>query len=203
MPHQSQRTAPREQILEAALRILEAEGPVNFRLQTLAESLGVTIPALYRHFKDRDDIIKSAYTEAFSREAAASVALARLITESNFDATMLLRLLVEQLSSFTSARYQRERLTRMEALTTTIHDENTQQRIAQLMRQVHDATTEAVESLQRRGVFRLEFNPAAFSIVLRSVVAGLIVWDMDESLDVPVEDVRQVIEHVVRQFLIG
>lgn len=184
------------------MQILEVDGPVNFRLQTLADRLGVTIPALYRHFRDRNDIIRSAYVEAFMRETEAAVALANFLTEVDFAGETLLHLMVEQLSQLNSSNYKRQRLTRMEALATTTQDEQAKQQVTDLLAKIHDASTAAYESWQQRGVFRQEFNPAAFSIISRSLLAGLIIWDMDDSLDVPIEDVRQVIEHILRQFII-
>jgi AcrR family transcriptional regulator len=202
MSDQPRNPAQREQIIEATLAILETEGPVNFRLQALADRLGVTIPALYRHFKDRNDIIRSAYVESFTRETEAAAALTQYLTEVEFSGETLLHLMVEQLSQLNSVNYKRQRLTRMEALATTTQDEESKKLVTDLLHKMHISATAAYGSWQQRGVFRHEFNPAAFSIVSRSLLAGLIVWDMDESLDVPVEDVRQVIEHILRQFII-
>jgi len=199
---QSRSQGLREQIIDVTLEILESEGPVNFRLQTLADRLGVTIPALYRHFKDRNDIIRSAYVESFTRETEASAALAQYLAEVEFSAETLLHLMTEQLSQLNSENYKRQRLTRMEALATTTQDEASKKQVTELLHKMHLTATFAYDSWQRRGIFRREFNPAAFSIVSRSMLAGMIVWDMDESLDVPVEDVRQVIEHILRQFFI-
>jgi AcrR family transcriptional regulator len=202
MSDQPRNPAQREQIIEATLAILETEGPVNFRLQALADRLGITIPALYRHFKDRNDIIRSAYVESFTRETEAAAALTQYLTEVEFSGETLLHLMVEQLSQLNSVNYKRQRLTRMEALATTTQDEESKKLVTDLLHKMHISATAAYGSWQQRGVFRHEFNPAAFSIVSRSLLAGLIVWDMDESLDVPVEDVRQVIEHILRQFII-
>lgn len=192
----------REMILDAAMEILEAEGPVNFRLQTLADKLGVTIPALYRHFRDRNNIIRSAYVAAFARETEAMISLTTYLTDVAFSGETLLHLMVEQMSQLDSDNQKRQRLTRIETFATTAQDEHSATQVATLLNQMHEATTAAYAAWQQRGVFRREFNPAAFSIVTRSLLAGMIVWDKDESLDVPVDDVRQVIEHILRQFII-
>jgi AcrR family transcriptional regulator len=202
MTEQPRNQTQRQLIIDATLKILESEGPVNFRLQTLADVLGVTIPALYRHFRDRNDIIRSAYVESFARETEASVALTQYLTEVEFSGATLLHLMIEQLSQLNSPDLKRQRLTRMEALATTTQDEESKRQVTELLHRMHLTATTAYETWQRRGLFRREFNPAAFSIVSRSLLAGLIVWDMDESLDVPIEDVRQVIEHILRQFII-
>ena len=202
MTNQPRNQVQRELILDATMEILETDGPVNFRLQTLADKLGITIPALYRHFRDRNDIIRSAYVAAFARETEAMISLTKYLTEVEFSGETLLHLMVEQLSQLNSANHKRQRLTRIEAFATTTQDELSKKQVTDLLSQMHETTTTAYKTWQERGVFRQEFNPAAFSIVTRSLLAGMIVWDMDESLDVSVDDVRQVIEHVLRQFII-
>ena len=192
----------RELILDATMEILESDGPINFRLQTLADKLGITIPALYRHFRDRNDIIRSAYVAAFARETEAMISLTKYLTEVEFSGETLLHLMVEQLSQLKSDNHKRQRLTRIEAFATTTQDELSKKQVTELLSQMHETTATAYRTWQERGVFRREFNPAAFSIVTRSLLAGMVVWDMDESLDVSVDDVRQVIEHILRQFII-
>ncbi len=202
MSDQPRNLVHREMILDATMEILETDGPVNFRLQSLADKLGVTIPALYRHFRDRNDIIRSAYVAAFARETESMISLTKYLTEIEFSGETLLHLMVEQMSQLSSEVQKRQRLTRIEAFATATQDEHTKKQVTELLNQMHEITTAAYATWQERGVFRREFNPAAFSIITRSLLAGMIVWDMDESLNVPVDDVRQAIEHILRQFII-
>ena len=202
MTNQLRNLVHREMILDATMEILESDGPVNFRLQTLADKLGVTIPALYRHFRDRNDIIRSAYVAAFIRETEAMISLTKYLGDVEFSGETLLHLMVEQLSQLDCDIQVRQRLTRIETFATTSQDEHSKKQVTELLSQMHEATTAAYAIWQARGVLRQEFNPAAISIVTRSLLAGLVVWDMDQTLDVPLDDVRQVIEHILRQFVI-
>ncbi|MBU6152989.1 MAG: TetR/AcrR family transcriptional regulator [Bdellovibrionales bacterium] len=52
-------------LLKAALRHLEASGPETLSLRELAQELGVSQAAPYRHFKDRDALIAAISQEGF------------------------------------------------------------------------------------------------------------------------------------------
>lgn len=63
---------PREQWLEASLEILAHEGDVSMRVRTISQALGVSTGSFYRHFRDRDEFLRSlihhwtrAYTNVF------------------------------------------------------------------------------------------------------------------------------------------
>ncbi|MDJ0785666.1 MAG: TetR/AcrR family transcriptional regulator [Myxococcota bacterium] len=60
-----------EWILEAGLRILEAEGPPGLTVQHLAERAGVAVGSLYRHFKNKEDIIEAVYRRQLDQELSA------------------------------------------------------------------------------------------------------------------------------------
>lgn len=49
----------RDEIREAALRVLRERGPEGTTLETVAESLGYTKPALYYYFKSKEDLLSS------------------------------------------------------------------------------------------------------------------------------------------------
>ena len=44
----------REQILEAALDLLEEHGPDGLTMRAVAGRVGVKAPSLYKHFPDKD-----------------------------------------------------------------------------------------------------------------------------------------------------
>lgn len=52
-------TARQNKIADIALRLIAEGGMENFTIKNLAAQLGVTEPALYRHFRGKSDIIKA------------------------------------------------------------------------------------------------------------------------------------------------
>jgi len=57
----------RERIIEVAENLIAQYGPDGFQLQNVTEILGITPPAIYNHFKDRDDLV-AHIAEKGSRE---------------------------------------------------------------------------------------------------------------------------------------
>jgi AcrR family transcriptional regulator len=55
----------REALVQAALREAEQGGPEAISLKALAKELGVSQPAPYRHFADRDALLQAVTAEAF------------------------------------------------------------------------------------------------------------------------------------------
>lgn len=55
----------RQALIEAALNLIEQQGPQGFTLSDAAKSAGVTPAAVYRHFAGRDDLIAECARQGF------------------------------------------------------------------------------------------------------------------------------------------
>src|SRR5699024_8303401 len=56
----------REQLLEAARRICDTEGLESLTLRRLGAELGVDATALYRHFRDKADLLTAMIDDMFA-----------------------------------------------------------------------------------------------------------------------------------------
>lgn len=63
-PKKGQSQITRNVILDSAWEILQTVGFDDFRLSTLAESLGIRTPSLYNHVKDTEDIFREMRKKA-------------------------------------------------------------------------------------------------------------------------------------------
>lgn len=61
-----QQEAFKQQVLEVARAHMAAEGGAALSLRAIARDLGITAPALYRYFADRDALITALIVEAFN-----------------------------------------------------------------------------------------------------------------------------------------
>ncbi len=55
----------KQALVDAALTLIEAQGPQGFSLSDAAKSAGVTPAAVYRHFAGRDDLIAECALQGF------------------------------------------------------------------------------------------------------------------------------------------
>ncbi|MGW2288708.1 TetR/AcrR family transcriptional regulator [Streptomyces phaeochromogenes] len=58
-------TLTREQIIEAAVEISTSEGPAGVSFRSLGARLGVVATALYRHFRDKDELMLALADQIF------------------------------------------------------------------------------------------------------------------------------------------
>jgi AcrR family transcriptional regulator len=66
----------REQVISAAIELLESEGPDGLSMRAVAAQVGVSAPALYKHFPDKDAIESAVIAQGFRDVAAAFEATA-------------------------------------------------------------------------------------------------------------------------------
>ena len=76
----------RAEILAAAERQLAAAGPASIRLQAIADELGVTHPAILRHFRTRDELLYALLRHAGRRMREALTAAVADAGEAALDA---------------------------------------------------------------------------------------------------------------------
>jgi len=56
-PGRKKRSLTRQRILEEAERLIAAKGVFGFTLADIARPLGMRVPAIYKHFRSRDDVL--------------------------------------------------------------------------------------------------------------------------------------------------
>jgi AcrR family transcriptional regulator len=61
----------REALIKAGMRAVAEDGPDGFSLRGVATRAGVTAPAVYRHFADKDELLAAIAAECLERFAAA------------------------------------------------------------------------------------------------------------------------------------
>jgi len=68
-------TTPRaREIADAALELLEAEGPEGLSMRKLAERLGIRAPSIYKHVPDKEALEAAIISAAFELQADAFAA---------------------------------------------------------------------------------------------------------------------------------
>ncbi len=71
-----QRAATVEEIKEVARGLMRDQGSTEVRFTDIAKEMGMTAPALYRYYADRDELLTALITDAY-RELGQAVAEAR------------------------------------------------------------------------------------------------------------------------------
>jgi AcrR family transcriptional regulator len=99
------RAATIEEIKDTALRLMHEQGTTDIRFSDIARLMGMTAPALYRYFADRDELLAALMVDAYDSLGQA-VAVARdAVDPSDYTG----RLLAVGNAYRTWARAERER----------------------------------------------------------------------------------------------
>ena len=64
------RTATVEEIKSTALALMREQGTTDVRFTDIARVMGMTPPALYRYFADRDELLTALITDAYGNLGA-------------------------------------------------------------------------------------------------------------------------------------
>mgnify|MGYP002138660548 CR=1 FL=1 len=175
------------------MSLLTEHGIAGFRLKDLAHRLEVTIPNLYRYFKDREEIIRATFTRAHvlhCNELASTLSERAETLTSHEDLWDTLRGIIPELSSTMA---QEERIIRFKAMA-NMHDARGNNEMADALNQVHQATAKVFARAQTEGIVDNTLCPEALSFVLRSLVAGMVIWDIDKSMNISEEDLGKVFD---------
>jgi AcrR family transcriptional regulator len=70
------RAATIEEIKQTALQLMHAQGTTDLRFSDIAREMGMTAPALYRYFADRDELLTAMIVDAYN-DLGEAVATAR------------------------------------------------------------------------------------------------------------------------------
>ena len=73
----------RESMITAAIRMLASGGESSVRVALVAEEVGVSEPAVYHHFKNRQELIVATYAEWYRRELMTAESPERILTTSS------------------------------------------------------------------------------------------------------------------------
>lgn len=194
MTSYSQRTAfTRELVLEHAARLLLDGGPPTFRMRDLADSLGVTIPYIYKHFKSREEIIAEAYVflllEQYEREIRNFQPPAKPFTSPKefFDYMKV---------SITDpeGRFEETRRLRLQGLAASLYDAETKAKISHMVERHHDALADLVRYAQSTGAVSTLIDPNLLAFIIISTRIGFVLSDVKAGHKVTEDQVWELYE---------
>lgn len=83
------RAATVEEIKQAALDLIAEHGSANLRFTDIARRLGMTPPALYRYFTDRDELLTALVADSYDSLSGALTATRDTVSPDDLDGRFL------------------------------------------------------------------------------------------------------------------
>lgn len=182
----------RDIIVQHTLTLIEDRGIAGFRLKDLAGRLDVTIPNLYRHFKNRDDIVYSALADDYIAMCAATTERIHEMTSRVTSVSDLLLALRHGDDAPNSARLTRRRTTRLQALAAFERHDRSEE-IQSALHSVHRAMEQLFQRAQAVGFIDARYSPQVLTLIASSLLTGIAVTEVDPYLEPAEEDLWDVL----------
>lgn len=178
----------REQLLDAAVAVLETEGETAIRVDDLARMVNVAKPSIYHYFGSREGLVVAALAElylrslSFEREPlleAARTAATREQFVDMFRAVM---------ASFFSDDGVQRRALRIEVLGAAVSRPELQAALAEMNRSMVEFLAEFFAVGTERGFVSLARDPNTMALWAIGVVLGRHVAEIDPGADLDTWD---------------
>lgn len=176
------RTPNLDSILDVTVELLLEHGEAGFRIEDVIDRTGVSKSSLYLHFGGRDGLIESACLEIFSRQVTANIDESIAALESIQTADQLWEAIPALVDIAIHDTPDDVRWNRVMMLAAAHSRPRLYEELGKRQMRLNAALTEAVASLQERGVVVKDIGPGELAILLQTVSFGRVFRDLDPTM---------------------
>lgn len=176
------RTPNLDGILDVTVELLLEHGEAGFRIEEVIDRTGVSKSSLYLHFGGRDGLIESACLEIFSRQVTANIdesiaALEAIQTPQQLWDAIPALVDIAVYDTPDDVRWNRVMMLAAAHSRPRLYEE-----LGKRQMRLNAALTDAIASLQSRGVVVTTVAPTEAAILLQTISFGRVFRDLDPSL---------------------
>lgn len=171
--------ATRTRLVEVAVAALERGGEQAIKVRDIANSLDVSVGAVYHHFESRKDLIVAARIAQFEAVITGDVDAIRDLVDRSVTVDDLRRGMQFLTRSAHSDARSRSRRLRAEVAGVAVHDLDLSAGLARAQDDCTSAFADIVAVAQRKGLVRPELDPRAVATFLQAVTLGLVLNDIN------------------------
>ena len=176
------RTPNLDGILDVTVELLLEHGEAGFRIEDVIDRTGVSKSSLYLHFGGRDGLIESACLEIFSRQVTANIDESIAALESIQTADQLWDAIPALVDIAIHDTPDDVRWNRVMMLAAAHSRPRLYEELGKRQMRLNAALTDAVASLQERGVVTKDIGAGEFAILLQTVSFGRVFRDLDPTM---------------------
>jgi AcrR family transcriptional regulator len=164
-----------EQIVEAALELIGAEGVYALSIVGIAERVGIVPSALYRHFKSKDDVLDGVL-ELLRKRLLSNVKNVRKQTP---DALQRLRLLLTKQARMLSENRAIPHVVFSDGIYTGHPDRKA--KVAEIITSYLKQIQKIIEEGKQNGTIRQDVAPSTASVMfLGMILPAAVLWNVSE-----------------------
>lgn len=161
-------TKRQAQIIEASFQIIEEAGPSAFTIREIADTIGLSEGAIYRHFKSKEEILLAMLR--FFRDKNKKH-LEELIKRDDLSTMECIRQLFEKFRDSKCSHHKSGSATSFHQMFSDIPDIHS--RIFNIMQPLRDRILFLIKRGQARGELNIEMHAESLTIMLISLFKGM------------------------------
>ena len=166
----------RDRIVQSALDEIEKNGIVGLRVADVASSAGISVPLIYKYFRDRDGLLAVVLSETLTSFYMADIARMRALIDATtgpVDVTKLAELMPMP-SEVSRKRYRRLRVM---AIAASYDIPRLAEAMAHNQRLMNDATTELVVAARQQSGCTSKVPVNAVTALFQALAFGMAIHD--------------------------
>jgi len=195
-------TSSRERIAQCALDLIERDGIVGLRIADVATAAEVSIPLIYKYFRDRDgllaDVLSSTVTKNFMNDienitAFVAASSGRISAE----------LIVDMMPMPNDPRRKRNRRLRIMAIAASYDIPALATALAESNILIERSTIDLVEHIRKQTGCTSPVTPAAITLLTQALGLGIAVADSATTNDQIDREYKRLLVDIVQRHVIG
>ena len=195
-------TSSRERIAQCALQLIERDGIVGMRIADVAVAAEVSIPLIYKYFRDRDGLLADVLSTTITNNFLADVNSIRDFAASAKDPISAKSIVAMMPMPHDPVRKRNRRL-RVMAIAASYDIPALAEALAASQFLVERATTELIESIRARTGCTSPIAPKAIVLMVQALGFGIVVADATPETAPTDEEYTALLVDMVERHVLG
>ena len=195
-------TSSRERIAQCALQLIERDGIVGMRIADVAVAAEVSIPLIYKYFRDRDGLLADVLSTTITNNFLADVNSIRDFAASAKDPISAKSIVAMMPMPHDPVRKRNRRL-RVMAIAASYDIPALAEALAASQFLVERATTELIESIRARTGCTSTIAPKAIVLMVQALGFGIVVADATPETAPTDEEYTALLVDMVERHVLG
>lgn len=195
-------TSSKERIAQCALQLIERDGIVGMRIADVAVAADVSIPLIYKYFRDRDGLLADVLSTTITNNFLADVNRIRDFAADEKEPITAQSIVAMMPMPHDPVRKRNRRL-RVMAIAASYDIPALAEALAASQLPVERATTELIESIRARTGCTSPIAPRAIVLMVQALGFGIVVADSAPETAPTDEEYTALLVDMVERHVLG
>ncbi len=169
----------RENLLNAAVEVIDLSGVKAVRVRDIAARAGVKEPSVYHYFGSRDGLIEAAQAHRYSRGLLEITVSFNKLVRACANVNEFQEVIKRVLSAVVAPERESIRAVRADVLGSAMSRPALKSAVASAQSQSSEVLSDTISFAQQQGWVRPELDPRAFAVWYTGMVNGRLVYEID------------------------